>query len=184
MKTQKTTTKKLQNQKSKHTTELLKDLNLTELKLKHYPNLKLFMQGAYKEDGDVVTLYSYTTKIMDYNKKTGETRRYYGRDKKALEEYQKLTQEQKIDELKKHKKQYWSYTTGIHIAEFSLQFMGEKLTKVKFEKIEHENDKQEAKHDEEPTQEITPTTKEEPKLAASPNPQQIEMFSDDYIPLF
>lgn len=140
-KPQKTTTKKLQNQKSKHTTELLKDLNLKELKLKHYPNLKLFMQGAYKEDGDVVTLYSYTTKIMDYNKKTGETRRYYGRDKKALEEYQKLTQEQKIDELKKHKKQYWSYTTGIHIAEFSLQFMGEKLTKVKFEKIEHENDK-------------------------------------------
>lgn len=140
-KPQKTTTKKLQNQKSKHTTELLKDLNLTELKLKHYPNLKLFMQGAYKEDGDVVTLYSYTTKIMDYNKKTGETRRYYGRDKKALEEYQKLTQEQKIDELKKYKKQYWSYTTGIHIAEFSQQFMGEKLTKVKFEKIEHENDK-------------------------------------------
>lgn len=63
-KPQKTTTKKLQNQKSKHTTELLKDLNLTELQLKHYPNLKLFMQGAYKEDGDVVTLYSYTTKIM------------------------------------------------------------------------------------------------------------------------
>lgn len=140
-KQQKTTTKNLKNQKSKHTTELLKDLNLKELKLKHYPNLKIFMQGAYKEDGDVVTLYSYTTKIMDYNKKTGETRRYYGRDKKALEEYQKLTQEQKIDELKKHKKQYWSYTTGIHIAEFSLQFMGEKLTKVKFEKIEHENDK-------------------------------------------
>lgn len=137
----KTTTKNLKSQKSKHTTELLKDLNLKELKLKHYPNLKLFMQGAYKEDGDVVTLYSYTTKIMDYNKKTGETRRYYGRDKKALEEYQKLTQEQKIDELKKHKKQYWSYTTGIHIAEFSQQFMGEKLTKVKFEKIEHENDK-------------------------------------------
>ena len=140
-KPQKTTSKKLQNQKSKRTTELLKDLNLKELKLKHYPNLKLFMQGAYKEDGDIVTLYSYTTKIMDYNKKTGEARRYYGRDKKALEEYQKLTQEQKIDELKKHKKQYWSYTTGIHIAEFSQQFMGEKLTKVKFEKIEHENDK-------------------------------------------
>ena len=182
-KPQKTTSKKLQNQKSKHTTELLKDLNLKELKLKHYPNLKLFMQGAYKEDGDIVTLYSYTTKIMDYNKKTGETRRYYGRDKKALEEYQKLTQEQKIDELKKYKKQYWSYTTGIHIAEFSQQFMGEKLTKVKFEKIEHENDKQET-HYEEPTQKIIPTAKEEPKLAASPNPQQIEMFSDDYIPLF
>lgn len=183
MKTQKTTTKKLQNQKSKHTTELLKDLNLTELQLKHYPNLKLFMQGAYKEDGDVVTLYSYTTKIMDYNKKTGETRRYYGRDKKALEEYQKLTQEQKIDELKNYKKQYWSYTTGIHIAEFSQQFMGEKLTKVKFEKIEHENDKQEP-HIEEPEEKITPTAKEEPKLIASPAGQQIEMFSDDYIPLF
>ena len=62
--------------------------------------------------------------------------------------------------------------------------MGEKLTKVKFEKIEHENDKQESKHDEEPTQEITLTAKEEPKLVASPNPQQIEMFCDDYIPLF
>ena len=182
-KPQKTTTKKLQSQKSKHTTELLKDLNLKELKLKHYPNLKIFMQGAYKEDGDLITLYSYTTKIMDYNKKTGEARRYYGVTKETNAKIKELTRTGDLETLKNYKKQYWSYTTGIHIAEFSQQYMGEKLTKVKFEKIEHENDKQETKHDEEPEQEITPTTKEKPKLVASPASQQIEMFSD-YIPLF
>lgn len=182
-KPQKTTTKKLQNQKSKHTTELLKGLNLKELKLKHYPNLKIFMQGAYKEDGDVVTLYSYTTKIMDYNKKTGEARRYYGVTKETNAKIKELTRTGDLETLKNYKKQYWSYTTGMHIAEFSQQFMGEKLTKAKFEAIEHENDKQEP-HIEEPEEKITPTAKEEPKLIASPAGQQIEMFSDDYVPLF
>ena len=53
--------------------------------------------------------------------------------------------------------------------------------KAKNEAIEHELDKQEPEHHEEPEQPSIPTTKEEPKLVASPNPQQIEMFCD-YIP--
>lgn len=172
---------KMRKQKSIQTKDLLPDLKLKELKLKHYPKLKLFVQGAYKKQGDLITLYSYETKIMDYNIKTEEVRRYYGITKEANKKIKELTRNGDLETLKDYKKKYWSYTTGMHIAEFSQQFMGEKLTKAKFEAIEHEADKQEPKHHEEPEQPSIPTTKEEPKLVASPNPQQIEMFCD-YIP--
>ncbi len=172
---------KMRKQKSVQTKDLLPDLKLTELKLKHYPKLKLFVQGAYKKQGDLITLYSYETKIMDYNAKTGEIRRYYGITKEANAKIKELTRNGDLETLKDYKKKYWSYTTGMHIAEFSQQFIGEKFTKAKFEALEHQQDKEQPQHDE-PLNQVEPKQNQvEPKLVASPNPQQIEMFCD-YVP--
>lgn len=141
---------KIKNQKVKKTIELIKDVKgLKELKSKYYTNLKVFCQGAYTKIGDLYTLYSYKTKIMDYNAKTGEIKRYYGLDKQARAKAKEL----KDDELKAFMRKYWSYTTGIHIIEFSTQFMGEKITKKLFEAIPHVNDlkQEQAKTVEKPT---------------------------------
>lgn len=117
-------------------------------------------------------------KELAEHKRELEIRKQKGITKEANAKIKELTRNGDLETLKDYKRKYWSYTTGMHIAEFSQQFMGYKLTKAKFEAIEHEQDKQEQEQHEEPEQEIIPTTKEKPKLVASPNPQQIEMFCD------
>lgn len=111
----------------KQTVQMLNGLKLKKLEPIFYPNLYLSCQGAYKENGAVVTLYSYRKKIMEYNRDTGEMVRYYGGKDETDRHNMQLDEDKKTI-----KKQGWSYITSMHIAEFSLQFIGKKLNKKAF----------------------------------------------------